>query len=343
MMNPWKRKIQSHETKDEATAKALFWEMMRRHEEAKSQANGQALAEKFEPGALFSELCRTYRDEHLPEAVTRGGKPLDSNTQKTYSSYLLNFAETPGLKVPVSLFGDLNRGPGLVRKYLAPWITHPKTYNYRLSCLSRILNHAVTTNLIPRNPCVDVKRLAVRKREVYMSHEDYAAIAKKLAELFHEVCARALDWLYLISGRPSDMLSFNESQIDEGHIRYVSVKTGQPVEVERDEHIDALISWFRSYKLGQGIESEYLFVHPATAGRHLAGQPISLNRFYTYFKKAMTAAGLSGYTVRDLRPKALTDEAENAGGAPTNKGAPHTEQMRRHYVKKRFQFESETP
>lgn len=45
---------------------------------------------------------------------------------------------------------------------------------------------------------------------------------------------------------------------------------------------------------------------------------------------------VAGYTVRDLRPKALTDEAENAGGAPTNKGAHRTEQMRRHYVKKKI-------
>ena len=47
----------------------------------------------------------------------------------------------------------------------------------------------------------------------------------------------------------------------------------------------------------------------------------------------MEKAHLSGYTLRDLRPKALTDEAEIAGCA-TNKGAHVTEHMRRHYVKR---------
>jgi hypothetical protein len=119
--------------------------------------------------------------------------------------------------------------------------------------------------------------------------------------------------------------------------RDVVTQHAQPVVVERDTELDGLIEWFRAYKRTQGIVSPYLIVHPAKReGKRMRGtkrRPVTAAQLYRYFKAAAKAVKLGGYTLRDIRPKAITDEAENAG-QPTNKGAHRTEQMRRYYVKK---------
>ena len=100
-----------------------------------------------------------------------------------------------------------------------------------------------------------------------------------------------------------------------------------------DKEINYHVTWFKKYKKTNGIDSPYLIVHPLEADRKLGGKPITAILLYRYVKKAMKAAGLTVYTLRDLRSKALTDEAQNTGAA-TNKGAHKTIQMRQYYVKK---------
>jgi hypothetical protein len=157
-----------------------------------------------------------------------------------------------------------------------------------------------------------------------------------MAELYHEVYARACDWLYLMSGRPTNMLDVKESQIMDTEIHYYASKNEQPVIIERDAEINELIKWFRDYKKEQSIASPYLIVHPSKRPnkrmRKTARKPITATQLYRYFKDAADAFKLGHYQLRDIRPKALTDEAKIAGQA-TNKGAHKTQAMREHYVK----------
>jgi len=331
MHHPITGRMKSLKTKDAAEARELYW-AIRKHYAPKIEAKAQA----FFSGPLLSELADDYRLNQLPKVVTKKrGKPLDEHTRHTYGNYLKNFAAAPAFGVPVARFSELEEGPRLVRTYLAEWINQPKTYNYRLACLSRLFSYAIDKGLIQRNPTDPIERRTSPDREVYMTDDHFIAISSKLAELYHEVYAVAFDWIYLMSGRPSNMLDVKESQIRETEIHYYADKNEQPVIVERDPELNRVIEWFREYKRTQGIASPYLIVHPADANRKIACKPITAERLYRYFKVAMEKAELSGYTLRDLRPKALTDEAEIAG-SPTNKGAHRTERMRQHYVKKRL-------
>lgn len=320
----------SLETKDKDEALKLHGILM-----GKFTPTIEAKAHALHAGPLLSDIAHEYRLHQLPNSATKYGVPLDLRTLKTYENYLKNFSFAPQFRVPVVVFGHPDEGPRIVREYLAHWINFPKTYNYRLSCLSRLFEYAIEKGIIQRNPTTVIKRRVPKERSVYMTDEHYLAITNKLAEIHHEVYARVCDWLYLMSGRPSNMLDIQEEQILDDGIHYYATKNKQSVVVEHDTDLDELIDWFQSYKRAEGITSPYLIVHPMSAKRGLAGRPITVERLYRYFVDAMEKAHLSGYTLRDLRPKALTDEAEIAGCA-TNKGVHVTEHMRRHYVKKRL-------
>lgn len=332
MIHPVTHKPKSLKTKNKAEALEIYWAVRQHY-----APNVETKAQVFTEGLSLSSLAREYREDQLPQTVDKDGNSLDANTLRTYSNYLLNFEQADDFKVPVSVFGHVDDGPQIVRKYLSHWINKPKTYNYRLACLSRLFGYAVDKGMIQRSPIDAIKYRKGPTRKVYLSDDHYIAITSKLTEIYSEVYARACDWLYLMSGRPTNMLDVKEPQIKDkdAEIHYYADKNQQPVIVERDPELDELIEWFREYKRSQGIVSPYLIVHPANARRGLARRPITTERLYRYFKNAMDEAELSeeGYTLRDLRPKALTDEAELAGSA-TNKGAHKTEKMRRHYVKK---------
>lgn len=332
MLDPITRNPKSLETKNKGDALELYWAIKELH-----KPNVKAQAASFAGGPLLSDMAERYRLERLPTATAKS-KPLDKNTKKTYGNYLKNIHAATCFKCPVSIFNDVDEGPRILREYLSTWLNQPKTYNYRLSILSRLFGWLIDLGKLVRNPCDSIGHKTPGTREVYMTDEHYLLIRDKMLEMFGEVYARALDWLYLMSGRPTNMMDVKEGQILEKEINYYASKNDSPVIVERDPEIDELISWFREYKRTQehkgavGIASPYLIVHPAKAKRGLAKRPISADRLYRYFKRAMKAAGVTGYALRDIRPKALTDEAVLAGES-TNKGAHKTKRMRDHYVK----------
>jgi len=338
MIHPITGKIRSLKPKDPIEALQLFREITLRKPETSDSRRETVVSTFLSSERTLADLAKEYRETRLEKAVTRKGKPIGDNTRRTYKNYLLNIEKAPDLRVAVEIFRDPDRGLSILRAHLKRWLDHPKTYNYRLSCLSRVFSYAVEIGLLPRNPCGDIERKPSADRDVYMSDEHYSAITAKLGEMFDEVYVRACDWIYLISGRPSDMLEIKESDITEDAVQYYAGKNQQLVHVKRDDEIDYLIDWFQTFKKQRGIDSQYLIVHPLNASRNLGGKPITREMLYRYLKKAMIAAQLPTYTLRDLRPKALTDEAANAG-MPTNKGAHRTEQMRKHYVKKMIPVE----
>lgn len=337
MIHPTSGKIRSLKTKDPRVALDLYREITLLKRDT-SDSQRTSVISSFLSERTLADLAKEYRETHLNKAVTRKGRPLDENTLRTYTNYLKNIEESPKLQVAIETFKDPDRGLRILREYLSAWLNHPKTFNYRLSCLSRLFVYAIDLGIIPRNPCRDIERKSSTDRDVYMTDEHYIAIKTKLTELSHEVYARACDWIYLISGRPTDMLGIQEENITEKAVEYFAGKNQQLVNVERDAEINFLIDWFRNFKKRHGINSPYLIVHPLEAKRKLGGMPVTTALLYRHLKKAMNAAELPIYTLRDLRPKALTDEATNAG-MPTNKGAHRTEQMRKHYVKKMIPVE----
>jgi len=332
MPHPLTGKRMSLKTKDKKQAIDRYWKIKARYEdEVAAMLADKAL---YGTGLSLSEIAKTYRETLLPHALNNRGKKLDDGTEKIYRNYLKNLEADDIGHRPVTLFSHPEQGPQVVREYLSQWLGQPKTYNNRKSCLSKLFDHCIDKGLIQRNPCQVIKNKLTTADETYIPDEHYLLITDKLAEVYGEVYARVCDWLYLVSGRPTNMLNVIDKDIDEA-IYYYATKNDQPVIVELDAELKTLVEWFREEKRSQNTISRFLIVHPRSAGSKLRGKNITTEQLYRRFKDAARRVELGHYTLRHIRPKALTDEAMLAGEA-TNKGAHKTQAMRERYVKKQI-------
>lgn len=355
MRNPFDKgsKPTSLGVKDKDQAFALYDALAAELRPANLQAQADKLSSAFKPRAvtpLLTTFAADYRENQLEKALSkRKNKPLGKEVRKAYKNMLLNNIEPATLlAVPISAYSDPDAGPMRLRQFLAAWMEKPSMYNYMLDCLTRVFDQAVDEGMLGTNPCRAINRRGKPKREVYIPDHDYLAITAKMTELSgFEVYARACDLLYILSHRPGDVLAITEDGIDQDHtVRFTAAKNEQPMVItpyDKDgaynEDQRDIIEWFRAYKRKQGLVfvTRHLAVHPMEADRRIAAKPITREWLYRLWVDALQALEIpiGTYTLRDIRPKALTDEAE-AEGAPTNKGGHQTEQSRRHYVKRRL-------
>lgn len=317
----------SLKTKDRALAKERYFAIMETLKGEIEKTELHSLLSINKNGSL-SQYIIDYRDNYLPVALNNRGKQMNDGTKRIYRNYFTQINKEIG-HYPVTDFNQ-DEGARIVRQYLSAWLLKPKSYNNIKAALSKLFDHIIDLGLITQNPCQAIKNKRTEKRDVYLTDEHYLLITNKMM-LEHELYAKAIDWLYIMSGRPTNMLDIKEKQITDRGIEYQATKNDQFVIVEVDAELKELVSWFRNFKKEQGTVSPYLIVHPRNAKRGLARKPVTAERLYRVFKRACAVLELR-YTLRDIRPKALTDEALLAGKA-TNKGAHITQAMRDHYVK----------
>lgn len=153
--------------------------------------------------------------------------------------------------------------------------------------------------------------------------------------------ARVCDLLYLASCRPGDLLELrddmNIARRDDGttELRFTIHKTGQPFEIEdATGDIERTVEWLRAWKKEQGLLVPHLICYPTSTKRRHVGKPLSVDYLSRVFMDAAVAAGMpkGRYTLRDIRPMALTEEARIVGVA-TDKGGHETEAMKQRYVR----------
>jgi len=220
----------------------------------------------------------------------------------------------------------------MVRKYLSHWLNMPSPYNYRKACLSRLFQTAIDVGLLQRNPCTAIKNRDTVSDDTVIAPEHATSILKRLAAEEGEYVSMVVNWLYVVSGRPTDMLDVKESDVLDGYINYQATKNSQPVTMEMDSELQFLVNWFRSFKKKHAILNKNLIVHGPDVDEKIRFKPISREWLYRRFKKACKNVGYPEYTLRHLRPTGLTAEAKIAGHA-TNKGAHKTKSMQEYYVK----------
>jgi hypothetical protein len=318
-------------TTDRETAKDIYWEFRKKWEIKKKVEKTDKVSSRLEAAITGTDritvatYAKTWRTERLPTLTKKTGRPLGEKTRTDYARILSNQVEShePFQKLALGSLSIQH-----IRQFLAPWITEsPHFYNYVTSLLSRMLGFAVDEGLIDVNPVAQISRRPVTKRDVYMSDEHYLSITRHLAEFE----ARACDLLYLVSHRPADVLSLKEEQVDENTLRFTATKNEVDMEIEMNSDLVDTVQWFRDWKMKQDIDSAYLVVYPTSSKRRYIGKPLSVSYLSRRFAAAVVAAGLERgtYTLRDIRPKGLSDEFVVAGDS--NKGGHKTEAMKKHY------------
>lgn len=332
-------------TKDQNEARTIYAPIYARwlqdvlEAKAKHLADRIRVAESPAGGQSFAAFCADFREKVLPTLVKKNGQPLARKTWADYERMLRNQIE------PAAAFASpiVSITTQTLRQYLSQWIGAPTYYNYMRTILTRVWVYAVDCGAVASNPMDGITKRPVGKRTAYVSNDDYVRILAQLDEF----PARACDLLYLVSHNPVDVLNLQESQVTSGEredpatgerratveIALKRNKTTVAVEIWdwADGDLATTVEWFRARKRAQKIVSQHLVVYGTDSRRRSIGTPVSVEYVSRRFAQAVVAAGLpkGSYTLRDLRPKGLTDEFLAAGDS--DKGGHKTEAMKRHY------------
>ncbi|WP_228276655.1 hypothetical protein [Marinobacter sp. JSM 1782161] len=191
-------------------------------------------------------------------------------------------------------------------------------------------------------------------------NEAYVAITDKLR--VHKFNRRAHDgtWqvkicdlIYMMSQQPIDVFGLKDSQaevypapqevikkdekgavVDQyqvyGMLRIKRHKTDIGIDIEMNEELADLITWFRDFKRSQGIISEHLMVYPMYLDVRSRAKPVKHRFMQSAWRDACVKAGYGDqYQLRDLRKKGLTNEFIQQG--ENDKGGHTTQAMKEHY------------
>lgn len=341
--HPMTRKAVYYGTTNESEAKAIHAPVWLQWQQDRINSKATAIVENTRAAAdprgseTFAGFCTRFRQDVLPALLKRDGKPLSMKTRADYDRMLRNQVE------PWKGFDSRLKALTVddFRSFLSQWIGSPNFYNYARALLIRVVDHAVDTGRLSLNPVRDITKRPVGKRDALITDDEYLRITGQL----DEAVARACDLLYLVSHNPVDVLGLREDQIlagsrqDNGRdrptieIRFERQKTHVAVELWdwADSDLWQLIDWFRQRKRAQGMIGPHLVVYGTDSKRSLIGKPFSVGYVSKHFSAAVVAAGLpkGQYTLRDLRPKGLTDDFRIGGDS--DKGGHKTDQMKRHY------------
>ncbi|MGK2829178.1 tyrosine-type recombinase/integrase [Ralstonia pseudosolanacearum] len=265
---------------------------------------------------LIAEYVRLHKSEHRERAWPAYGK---------YAG---------------EAFKDANLGtiaPADVAEFLRDnWAGKLHMQRVMRSFMSGFFKWCIGKRLIATNPCREVKLKKPKAREVYISDAHFSAIRAKLVSYArktkggHEIVSKVpagdmmqcfVDLCYLTAQRSTEIrllrwkpdpgIPGGSSWVDwdAEMIHFVPTKTedstAEAVDWPITPEINAVLK--RAQAIGKVKSTQYV-IHS------IDGKPYEANAMLTAWKRAAKRAGLAdaGYTVKDLRAKALTD-AERAG------------------------------
>lgn len=205
---------------------------------------------------------------------------------------------------------------------------HPVQANRYRQFLSAVFSHAVRWGLVHSNPCRDVKGISVKKRDRYITNEEFDAV--KNASPQSVGCI--MDFCYFTAQRISDVLNVKLSDISNNGVMFKQGKTGKKLLVQMTPELHEVIE--RAKSLHTKIRGMTLF-----HGR--GGKQLSYFGVSSMFRRACKAAGVEDFHIHDIRAKALTD-ADRQGNNAQRLGGHANRSTTEGYIKLR-EIESATP
>lgn len=317
-------------TKNHKEALVIYWAFQEKWAATQAKKKAESLTARLIASATnveiipISDYARKWRETYLPKLLKANGKPLGEKTRGDYARMLKGQVEKHEVFSTLAV-SELRVGD--CRIFLDKWIESPSFYNYMKSLLSRVVQFAVDQGKLEVNPLDQVNRRPVAKREVYMSNKDFQAITAAMCERDRLAC----ELLYMVSHRPADVLSLREDQVQDGILKFTAGKNDVDMEIEINDDLAGVIQSLKDWKAESQIVSPYLAVYDAGSKRRHIGKPLSVGYLSHAFAAAVGAAGFvkGKYTLRDIRPKGLSDEYVIAG--ENNKGGHKTEAMKQRY------------
>ena len=176
----------------------------------------QAIEERRtpEPGR-FKSLVVLYR-------ASQDYKTLAESTRKNWSPWLDRIAEYLG-DLRIAQFDRPEKIRPVIRRWRNQWADKPRTADYGMQVLSRVLSHAVDPlGKIAGNPCEGIKQLYSGDRSEIIWTDSDIAILKKTCS---PEIAFAVDLASHTGLRLSDLLRLSWSHVEENAIRFPTGKS----------------------------------------------------------------------------------------------------------------------
>jgi integrase len=234
---------------------------------------------------IVQELLDRYRREVVPTMRER--------TQRDYARHLDKLGE---------VFGKLEANevkPKDIGKFLD--VAKGKIHrNRQVAVLSAVFSKAVGRwYLVDRNPCRDVERNPSRKRDRYVSDDEYRIVYNAMPVRVQV----AMDLAILTGQRQGDLLGLKWDQITPQGIRFQQGKTGKKLLVGLSPALSAVLE--RAKRLLPDLPREYVI-------RTEDGQQYTPEGFRAGWQRRMRELHKSGklperFSFHDLRAKCVSD------------------------------------
>lgn len=238
----------------------------------------------------------------IDEALDAMRHRLADNTVKQYE------AAAARLKEYLAEFEPRQVLPRHVAKLKLHMADTPNMSNRVISFLRMVFAYALEQQVVDSNPCIGIKRHAEKKRDRYITDDEFSAICAGASDYMRSI----FEMCYLTGQRISDVLSIRLADISPAGIAFEQQKTGAKLVVAMSPDLEDLLGRIKA--LPRRVRGLTLFC--ARSG----GKPVSYETVKQAFRSACVKANIEGATIHDLRAKSLTDtdrqgnDAQKLGG-----------------------------
>jgi integrase len=269
----------------------------------------------------FGDVIVKYVAEVLPTLAT--------STQATHKSDMKH------LQAEFAEFSLSQIKPITIDDFLKKHKDKPTTANRCKRLFSALWNRARRWGYTDaENPCRGVDGHSLKKREVYITDEVYAAVRSHASEALQE----AMDFSYLTGQRPGDALKARMDDIEDGTLAVAQGKTGKRLRIAIVGELADLIERIKARKANhKTVHAQILMVRD--------GQPMTKQILRDQFTAAKAAAAekhpeladaIKEFWFYDLRAKAADDTSIKRGeqAASDLLGHDSVKTTRKHYLRR---------
>lgn len=196
----------------------------------------------------------------------------------------------------------------------------PNMANRMLTFMRLSFSNGLTWGLNRTNPCYGVKRHVERRRDRYLTDQEFTAIGTAAVPQLRAI----MRICYLTGQRIGDVLAIRLADIGKDGIAFQQQKTAKRLRVNAPGLEQAIE---QAKALHSNVRGMTLF-----HGR--GGRPLSYGGVRDAFERACKLAGVEDATLHDIRAKSLTD-AKKQGKNAQKLGGHSTEAMTNRYIRDR--------
>lgn len=253
-----------------------------------SEALAQYARIVSEPTGAMSKLIDTVLDAHAPKV-----------SASTLAQYKI---AAKSLKHTFAEFSPEQVKPKHIAAIKLAGMKSPNMTNRKISFLRVVFQYALEWQQVESNPCVGIKRHAEKKRDRYLTDDEFFAIRDKAVPRLQVI----LDLLYCTGQRINDVLKIGRGDITEKGIVFRQQKTGAKLTVLWTPEMKAAVERAKAlYGNAPGI----------TLLRGRGGKPPDYRTVLYQWHQAREKAGVEDATPHDMRAKSGTDTRRQGNDA----------------------------